>query len=303
MDDSVFDLAIIGSERVAEHIDAISKEPRFRLTSPNADEASTYCESLASHGSLSRAIIENEDDVDGIVVCTPPEEREYWALHCSRAKKAVLIDGPLVSFSNSGIKELRKIDNSRTRISMASNMLFSDFTKEIIAVRDKVGRCVYVDIHMRLSKERLAETRSGVSDLGATELLVLMERFIGPLDSVYVRSRSFLTNRPREDSLWGMLRFVNGTEAIIQVVALDSKEGISAVLHGNLDTVEISAQLSSQTEKIRRRQYRNLANVMSGHCKPECDIRDIQRCLFLGTWLEQSARQDSELYSSDIKME
>ena len=136
MDDSVFGLAIVGSERVAEHIDGISNEPRFRLTSLNADKAFTFCQSPVSHSSLSRAIIENEDDVDGIVVCTPSDEREYWALHFSRAKKTVLIDGPLVSPSNSGIKELREMDNSKRRISMASNMLFSDFAKEIIHKRN-----------------------------------------------------------------------------------------------------------------------------------------------------------------------
>ncbi len=294
----VFELAIVGSDRIAEHETAIRKQPHLRLSTRGGESSPDRISSPETFGEF-----DFNADIRGVVVCTPASEREYWVLQSARANKPVLVDGPLAG-SSGGLKELRLLDQHMgERVLMASPVLAADIATDLLAARCHIGRCLYMDLHMSIPKETLPSTRSGVSFLGATELLLLSERFAGPVDSVHARSRSLLTNRPSEDAVWAMLRFVNGVEAVLQVRGLDSTERVTITAHGSEGTVELTTSLSRQTEAIRDRQYKNLVQVLTGRGRPACGVEDIYRCLFLGTWLEQSARQDRELFSSDVRVE
>ena len=295
----VFELAIVGSDRIAEHETAIRKQPHLRLSTRNGESSLDRIGSSGTFGDFDF----NVADIGGVVVCTPTSEREYWALKSARANKPLLVDGPLAG-SSAGLLELRRLDQCMgERILMASTVLAADIATDLLAARGHIGRCLYLDLHMSIPKEMLPSTRSGVSSLGATELLLLSERFAGPVDSLHARSRSLLTNRPSEDAVWAMLRFVNGVEAVLQVRGLDSAERVAITVHGSEGTLELSTSLSRQAEAIRDRQYENLVQVLTGRGKPECGVREMYRCRFLSTWLEQSARQDRELFSSDVRVE
>ena len=299
MSQPVFELAIVGSDRIAEHETAIRNQPQLRLSTRIGEATPDKVPSPEAFGSFDFAAA----DIGCVVVCTPASEREYWALRSARANKPVLIDGPLTG-SSSGLLELRRLDQCMgERVSMASGVLAADIAADLLAARDRIGRCLYMDLHMNIPRETLSSTRSGVSTLGATELLLLGERLAGPVDSIQARSRSLLTNRPSEDAVWAMLRFVNGVEGMLQVRGLDSTERVTIAVHGTEGTVELSTSLLRQTEAIRKGQYENLVQVLKGCDKPACGIRDIFRCLFLATWLDQSARQDSELFSRDVRIE
>ena len=295
----VFELAIVGSDRIAEHEAAIRKQPFLHLSTRIGESSPDRGSSSGTFGYFDF----NAADIRAVVVSTPASEKEYWALQSARANKAVLVDGPLAG-PCAGLLELRRLDQCMgEQVLLASTALASDIASDLLAARGHIGRCLYVDLHMSIPKETLSSTRSGVASLGATELLLLSERFAGPLDSVHARSRSLLTNRPSEDTVWAMLRFFNGAEGVLQVRGLDSTERVAITVHGTEGTLELSTSLSQQTGKIRDRQYENLVQVLRGEGKPACGVRDIHRCLFLGTWLDQSARQDRELFSSDVRME
>lgn len=295
----VFGLAIVGSDRIAEHEAAIRKQPGLHLSTRIGESSPGRESSSGTFGNFDFQAA----GFRAVVVSTPASEREYWALQSARANKTVIIDGPLAG-SSAGLLELRRLDQSMgEQVLMASTVLASDIASNLLEARGQIGRCLYVDLHMSIPKETLPSTRSGVAFLGATELLLLSERFAGPLDSVHARSRSLLTNRPSEDAVWAMLRFFNGAEGVLQVRGLDSTERVTITVHGTEGTLELSASLSQQTEKIRDRQYDNLVQVLTGQGKPVCGVRDIHRCLFLSTWMERSARQDRELFSSDVRVE
>ena len=295
----VFELAIVGSDRIAEHEAAIRKKPYLHLSTRIGESSPERIPNSGTFGDFDF----NSAGIGAVVVSTPASERDYWALQSARANKPVLVDGPLAG-SSAGLLELRRLDQCMgEQVLMASTVLASDIAADLLAARGQIGRCLYMDLHMSIPRETLPSTRSGVASLGATELLLLSERFAGPLDSVHARSRSLLTNRPSEDALWAMLRFVNGVEGVLQVRGLDSTERATITVHGTEGTLKLSTSLSRQTGEIRDRQYENLVQVLTGHGKPACGVRDIHRCLFLDTWLEQSARQDRELFSFDVRVE
>ena len=295
----VFELAIVGSDRIAEHEAAIRKQPCLHLSTRIGKSSTDRVSSSGAFGDFDF----NAADIGAVVVSTPASEREYWTLKSARAKKAVVVDGTLAG-SSAGLLELRRLDQCMgEQVLMASTVLASDIATDLLAARGHLGRCLYLDLNMSIPKETLPSTRSGIASLGATELLLLSERFSGPLDSVHARSRSLLTNRPSEDAVWAMLRFFNGVEGVLQVRGLDSTERTTITVHGTEGTLELSTRFSQQTEEIRGRQYENLVQVLTGHGKPACGVRELHRCLFLDTWLDQSARQDRELFSSDVRVE
>ena len=299
MPHSVFELAIVGSDHIDEHETAIRKHPYLRLSTRTGESSPDRASNSVTFGNFDF----NSSDIHAVVVTAPESEREYWALQSARANKTVLVDGPLAG-SSAGLLELRRLDQCMgEQVLMASTVLASDIATDLLAARGHIGRCLYVDFRMSVPKETLQSIRSGVASQGATELLLLSERFAGPLDSVQARSRSLLANRPSEDAVWAMLRFFNGAEGVLQVRGLDSTEQMAITVHGTAGTLELSTNLSQQTGEIRDRQYENLVQVLIGQGKPACGVRDIHRCLFLGTWLDQSARQGRELYSSDVRVE
>lgn len=295
----VFELAIVGSDRIDEHETGIRKHPYLRLSTRTGVSSPDRASSSVTFGNFDF----NSSDIRAVVVSAPASEREYWALRSARANKTVLVDGPLAG-SSAGLLELRRLDQYMgEQVLMASSVLASDIATDLLAAQGHIGRCLYIDLRMSVPNETLRSTGTGVASLGGTELLLLGERFAGPLDSVHARSRSLLTSRPSEDAVWAMLRFFNGVEGVLQVRGLDSSERVEITVHGTAGTLQLSTSLSQQTEAIRDRQYENLVQVLMGHGRPACGVRDLHRCLFLGTWVEQSARQDRELYSSDVRVE
>ena len=299
MDDKTSELLVLGSVDAGEHLSAIERNPRLGLVTHIEDptaETEPAAEPAAQRGNGP-----SPHRADGWVICTPCDERSYWLERALDANKPVLLATPLLA-SQRTLAMLRRSPHS-ARVAVASRLLASDVALHMASVSEsrELGRCVYVDMNLEIPRHETEAMGCGVTPMGASELLILAERWFGSLDSIHARTRSFVCNRPNEDTVSALLRFVNGVEGVLQVRALDADDGLSVSVFGTAGSAKFLETLAARNAVLMDRHYANLAAVLAGNERALFGADEIARGAFLSNWLEHSAREDREMYRSDVR--
>jgi len=294
-------LAILGDTCLNRHLAVVEALPRLKLIghSSGGRERSELDITQRTHDEL---LVDAE--VRGVTVCTSPSERSYWVRRSAEAGKHVFAEFPVVSSYRQGRDLADHCRHSGISLAIAVPPIYSDLAAAAVNCEQSgdIGRALHFELSIRLPKQELATGKEGVLLLQGVFVMVWLTARFGPLDSVYARTRSVGLNRAAEDVAVAQLRFLNGLEGTVQITGLGSRSELSFHLYGSDGTAESGGIQQASSVAGLRVHYENFMAAADGKCDPQFGGRELAQGLFMVEWLGQSARQDREVYRSEVEL-
>lgn len=296
----------MGTTCLSRHLAAIEALPRLKLVGHCSGVGETEVQELSrlasTHGTHDQVL--DDGDVRAVAVCTSPAERPYWIRRSATAGKHVLVESPVVSSYRQGRDLADHCRRMGTCLAVVAPPLYSELARAVKKCdRDgQLGRLLYFDLTSHTAKESLASGREGVLLLQGVFAMVILTGRFGHLDSVYARTRSLGLNRAAEDIAVAQLRFQNGLEGTVQINGLESRSEMTLRIYGSDGADEIRSDLECTTGDGLRDQYESFMAAAEGGADPDFGSRELVQGLFMLEWLNQSARQDREVYRREVEL-
>ena len=285
---------------MAAHVAAIEAVSTLRLVA-RADEGDAAASELAApEGILA------DPRVAAVAVITPAADREYWVRRATDQGKCVLCELPVVSTANAAVK-LR----NHCRESGVVVLLINRFSPEPerrfreLVTGTRVGPIVFVEFDLFVPRDWLRPGQQGVVLEYGAPFLPLIQDCLGPIDTIYARTRSLVTNRPQEDVAVAQLRFKNGVEGILQINGLSTEASLRAAVYGASGSAAFEMDLRENDASALQPSYAELARLTSTPTDPGDRAADsavtLVESLFIVDWIHQSARHDTEVHRREVR--
>jgi predicted dehydrogenase len=296
-------MAILGNTGICGHLAAIEVQPRLKLVRHCSGGGGSEVQELprlkSIHGTHDAMLADG--DVRGVALCTAPSERLYWARRSATAGKHVLVESPVVSSYRQGRDLAGHCRRAGTCLAVVAPPIYSELASAVKECEGNVGRPLYFHLTLHTDKEALAAGGEGVLLQQGVFAMVVLTGSFGHLDSVYARTRSLVLNRAAEDIAVAQLRFQNGLEGSVEINGLESGSEMALRMYGTDGATEIRKDLACTAEDALRVQYESFVTAAEGGPDPEFGSRELVQGLFLLGWLNQSARQDREVYRREVE--
>ena len=298
-------LAIIGPCRTAAHLAVLKEEKEVNIVGLSVEGAS-FAPSVpdtllfADH---QEAL--GHPEVRGVVICTPLHEREYWVSQAILAEKHVFCCSPIAPTCRQARKLVAFCRQRGIHLAVEMDVFFSPLGNEIrrMAEKQKIGPLVFFDLKVFCPKQWLGEEREGVLLLHGIKYLNLIRKCFGDIDSIYARTRSVGLNRLAEDVMVAQLRFKDGLEGVVVVNGLGDREGVGMELYGRTGTADWKGDRLDTFPEGLRFQYRDFTRTLRHGGKPIFGGEEGVEGLFCVEWIQQSARQEREIFRKEVKIE
>ena len=297
-------LAIIGPCRTAAHLAVLKKQkevtivglsvkgPSFSLSVPDALLFADHQEAL------------DHPEVQGVVVCTLLHEREYWVNQAVLAGKHVLCCSPLAPTCRQARKLVALCRQRGIHLAVEMDVFFSPLGNEIRKTVEgqEIGPLVFFDLKVFCPKQWLGEEREGVLLLHGIKYLNFVRGCFGDIDSIYAQTRSLGLNRMVEDVVVAQLRFKEGLEGVVSINGLGDRKGVEMALYGRTGATDFKADRLDAFPEGLRFQYQDFARTLRHGRKPIFGGEEGVEGLFCVEWIQQSARQEREIFRKEVKI-
>jgi len=231
-------------------------------------------------------------DVEGVVICTPLEKRAFWCLQAAAAGKRVLCEWP--PGERYGL--VRQILACPGRLAVASPAWHSPAGQAIVHGQKRgLGRLLFFELGISVARAWLAGERQGVVLLGALDYLALIDRFCGPIDSVWARTRSLARNCAAEDMALVYLQCQDGREGFIHIDGMADADRVCLSLRGRLRSEQVVHDIARDGVQAWQAAYRRFAS-----CQDEKEADLIDRGYRLMNWIHQAARGERTVYRKEV---
>ena len=156
---------------------------------------------------------------------------------------------------------------------------------------------------MKVSRHRLEGGMGGVIEQCGIDLLLLVTRCFGPIDSVYARTRCLAANRPEEDVAAIQLKCKNGLEGIVEFNGLGDRDEVALQLYGHQKEQCLTGLTQVERAAGLRIQYEDFAAVVKEGKAPLCSGHDAFESMLLLEWIRKSARLNKEINRQEVHRE
>ena len=218
-----------------------------------------------------------------VVVCTAPEDRSYWI-------EAGLAAGHwVVSPLPQKLPESTLVEGARYRVD--APLAWSDVDADLQTRARHTPNLSYVRATIQIPARWVHG--EGILLRWGAWLPLLLQRSLGPIDTLHARSRCHRHDGLWEDHVLAHLTFANGVEAHVEMDALGSE----AEWHVDFLGGETP---NSSTGDIRRERASGLTTLYDslGQVNPIDAVtggRALREAMFLVYWIRQSARLERML--------
>ena len=281
-----------GERQVMPHVQIVERVEGIELDGYLFDSTAAWRRDLLAR-----------EEVRGVVVLTPLEERAFAIGQALAAGKDVLCSQPV----GRNWKEVKKLQETARQRGRSLCVMAPRIASPVSRVmqreyRRDLGRLLFFDLRISISGKRVAEEREGVLLLHAIPYLGRLEEAFGSVDSVFARTRSLWRNRPAEDLALLLFRFLDGLEGIVQVTGWGEVDQVELRLFGRNGSRCVRSGDGGGEEEWRRLEqwYSNFAKVLSAEEEPMWDGGREERGFFLWDWIQQSARVEREIFRKEV---
>ena len=296
-------LAILGGQNQAKHLSAFKKVSDIRLVGVSLEGANAprLPEGVRTFPHYSEAL--NNPEVQGLVLCTPLSERDYWIEKGARAGKHILCSVPLAPTCKRAREIVECCRGAGVCLSVFADVIVAPLKAAIsrIAKKGEIGSVLFFDLKVSLPKQWLINEREGVLLLYGLPFIYLSQ-ILGEIDSIYARTRSLGLNRPTEDVVVAQLKFKHGLEGIFQLNGLGDKEEAVVNLYGSDGVVEVRLDQLEVSEGFEC-YYEDFIRVVRYGKKPVWEGVDVVSSHYFLEWIQQSARLDREILRKDARIQ
>ena len=240
-----------------------------------------------------------KEDIQGVVVGGELEERAFWLKRVLAAGKHVLCEQPLgqdLCRAREVVDLARRMDR---RLGVVSKAFFSPVGRALRQV-EKLGKLLFVDMRISVSRDRLDQSREGVLLLSGLDYLGLLAEFWGPIDSIQARTRSLLRNRPTEDVAIALFRFRDGREGCLQVNGLGERDEAELRVFGSQGSKLIRNEGADDNWEEWRVWFHDFSQVLAAGKEPLWDGKKSCNAFYLWKWMQQSARLEKEVHRKEV---
>ncbi|MCC7261536.1 MAG: hypothetical protein IT369_03335 [Candidatus Latescibacteria bacterium] len=284
-------IALLGSTQLPLHLAAIRQTAGLQVVGHWSAGAGT----VAAPARQDPAELVCQPQVRAVVLCLDAPEREFWAREAIRAgKMAVCFGLPALTYLR--LRGL-VVEADQAGVHL---VVIPPLDAGAASLRGLQAGRVLVSLNGRLPQDLLRHGREGLlHHWGAFCLQLLAERH-GRLDSVYARTRSLGLNRPEEDMVSAQLRFTNGVEGVVSLVALAADSEVILEEWGEGERQCHRLTWSSGDSDGPGQGYAALAACLEMGCPPPVWMHPPLEGVRWAEWLAQSARLDREVFANEV---
>ncbi len=219
----------------------------------------------------------------------------YWAALALAADLPVLVDALPPGAAGPAATAVR-LGASTGHLHCLSRAAFSPAGEALLGVAAGDDRVVAIELSVTIPRSWATSRGPGVLARPGLDYLGLLEPALGPLDSLWARSRSLLREGPNED--WALLaaRCRDGTEAWLHLGALGEEAVVRLQLHGRCGTRIVDDALPADDGPELAAACGHFVSLLAQRDPPPRPWgHDCASALHLWAWAQQSARSDREI--------
>jgi len=169
-----------------------------------------------------------QDDVDAVIVCTPPYLHAANSVAAAEAGKDIMCDKPLATNLSDADKMISSAKKTGVKLMYGETERFNPIWRRCKELLDQgaLGKPILIRTYRCMSMYayppwkawlRDPEKQGGGAVMESCHDLYIVRWFMGEVQRVYVESGTFACDQPAEDSCLFLLRFMN--DAIGSVAA------------------------------------------------------------------------------------
>ena len=214
--------------------------------SDNQDTASSLSKILECRNFSTATELFKMDEVDSVIVCTPPDSHFEYVKMALTAKKHVLVEKPFTQNSEQSKSLLKLAKDSETIVRCGFNHRFHPALLELKQILDsgvlgsiKFSRSLYgIGLRDEYREEWRADPKvaaGGQFMEQGSHLVDLMQFLVGDISSIFLKPMNFmLPNTSGEDSGLALLTHTNGAISNITSTLLQWHNRFSIEIFGEL---------------------------------------------------------------------
>lgn len=171
----------------------------------------------------------NDPVIDVVCICTPSFLHAPLAVQAAGAKKHIIVEKPMAITREECDAVIRACDENNVKMAVISQLRFTDAIRDLKkAVKEgKLGRIVMGDVYMKYYRSQEYYDKGGwrgtwKMDGGGALMnqgihgIDLLLYIMGPVSSVYGKTRTLTRNIEVEDTASALVEFENGALGVIQ---------------------------------------------------------------------------------------
>ena len=230
---NVIGFGIIGCGMISRlHADALRETPGAELRGvydpvPGRAETFSLEKGGKPHGSLEELL--KDPSIDAVCICTPSGTHAGLTIQAAKAGKHVVVEKPM-AITLGQLQQVEKACRENSVLLCCISQL--RFTRDYRILREavaegKLGKLVCGDVYMKYYREpsyyagsswrgTLAMDGGGALMNQGIHGVDLLQSIMGPVRSVFARSRTLFHQIEAEDTLSAVLEYENGALGVIQ---------------------------------------------------------------------------------------
>lgn len=242
--------------------------------------------------------------VGAVAVLTRPADREYWVRQAADCGKHVICEHPVVSTAGRAIKLSNHCKENDVALFLVDR--FSSESERLLRgsiAEAALGHIVFVEVDVFVPRAWINPWQDGVVLEYGASFTTLLQDCLGPIDTIYARTRSLVTNRPQEDVGVVQLRFKSGVEGTLKINGLGADATVRVAVYGKDHSTGFEVDLRQADAIGLRTSYEEVGAVARGHFPEQAHSADaLTESLFLVDWIHQSARNNTEVLRRDARL-
>ncbi len=294
-------LAVLGQCRLGQHLSVIESQEGARL-------AGCSLKGSPSEGELPQELLFagheealDHSDVQGVIICTSLGQRDYWIAQAAARRKPVFCESPIAATFSQASKVVHSCSVVGVELAVRAKHLSSALDADLRRLREEqtIGPLLFFDLTVSVPKRYLLDDKEGVLLRHGLDYLTLLGEHLGPLDSIYARTRSLGLNRPAEDIAVVQLWFKSGLEGTVQFNGLGEKDEVSFQLYGRQGTVKSENCWRENLEGLRL-QYKDFVECILHGRRSVWSGEKALGGHFCAHWIHQAARLGKEIAKPEV---
>ena len=242
--------------------------------------------------------------VGAVAVLTRSADREYWVRQAADCGKHVICEQPVVSTAARAVKLSNHCKENDVALFLVDR--FSSESERLLrgSIAEAVlGHTVFVEVDVFVPRAWIGPGQDGVVLEYGAPFATLLQDCLGPIDTIYARTRSLVTNRPQEDVGVVQLRFKNGVEGTLKINGLGAAATVRVAVYGKDRSTGFEVDLRRADAIGLRCSYEEVGAAARGHFPGQAHAANtLTERLFLVDWIHQSARNNTEVLRRDARL-
>ena len=244
----------------------------------------------------------DHSDVQGVIICTSLGQRDYWIAQAAAKRKPVFCESPIAATFSQASAVVHSCSVAGVELAVRAKHLSSALDADLRRLMEEqiIGPLLFFDLKVSIPKRYLLYEKEGVLLRYGLDYLTLLDAYLGPVDSIYARTRSLGLNRPAEDIAVVQLWFKSGLEGTIQFNGLGERDEVCFELYGRQGTVKTGNRWGENLEGLRLQYMDFVECILHGRRSVWSGEKALggHYCVH---WIHQAARQRKEISKPEVR--